>query len=148
DNAKRERESLGPLETPDIAQARAALDAALEALRAAREAVETAETARGDAARVEAEARQEARKLEDRLGRLQTEARGLAQLLTAAKRDFPPALDQVRADRGYEAALAAALGDDLDAALDARAVAHWAGSDAPPPAWPDGVEPLAARVAA
>jgi chromosome segregation protein len=148
DNARREREALGPLETPEIAEARAALDATLEDLRAAREAVETAETARGDAARAEAEARQEARKLEDRLGRLQTEARGLAQLLTAAKRDFPPALDQVRAERGYEAALAAALGDDLDAALDARAAAHWAGSDAPPPAWPDGVEPLAGKVTA
>ncbi|MFT4955774.1 MAG: chromosome segregation protein [Brevundimonas sp.] len=148
DNARGEREALGPLETPEIAEARAALDAALEDLRAAREAVETAETARGDAARAEAEARQEARKLEDRLGRLQTEARGLAQLLTAAKRDFPPALDQVRAERGYEAALAAALGDDLDAALDARAAAHWAGSDAPPPAWPDGVEPLAGKVTA
>ncbi|MBA4000423.1 AAA family ATPase, partial [Brevundimonas sp.] len=148
DNARREREALGPLETPEIAEARASLDAALEDLRTAREAVENAETARGDAARAEAEARQNARKLEDRLGRLQTEARGLAQLLTAAKRDFPPALDQVRAERGYEAALAAALGDDLDAALDARAAAHWAGSDAPPPAWPDGVEPLAAKVTA
>lgn len=148
DNARREREALGPLETPEIAEARAALDAALEDLRAARGAVESAETARGDAARAEAEARQEARKLEDRLGRLQTEARGLAQLLTAAKRDFPPALDQVRAERGYEAALAAALGDDLDAALDARAAAHWAGSDAPPPAWPEGVEPLAGKVTA
>ncbi|MFN4297532.1 MAG: AAA family ATPase [Brevundimonas sp.] len=148
ENARREREALGPLETPEITEARAALDAALEDLRAAREAVESAETARGDAARAEAEARQEARKLEDRLGRLQTEARGLAQLLTAAKRDFPPALDQVRAERGYEAALAAALGDDLDAALDARAAAHWAGSDAPPPAWPEGVEPLAGKVTA
>src|SRR5690606_17769891 len=148
DNARREREALGPLETPEIAEASAALEAALEELRAAREAVESAETARGDAARAEAEARQEARKLEDRLGRLQTEARGLAQLLTAAKRDFPPALDQVRAERGYEAALAAALGDDLDAALDARAAAHWAGAEAPAPVWPQGVTPLADHVTA
>ena len=52
------------------------------------------------------------------------------------------------AAKGYEAALAAALGDDLDAALDARAPAHWAGADAAPPDWPQGVEPLSAHVTA
>src|SRR5690606_1881100 len=44
--------------------------------------------------------------------------------------------------------LAAALGDDLDAALDARAAAYWGGAEAPSPAWPKGVEPLAGRVQA
>src|SRR5690606_14155178 len=146
--AQAEREALGALDSPEIAEARAALDEALAGLNAARAAVEAAETARAEAGRAEGEARTGARQAEDRLGRLQTAARGLAQLLTGTKREFPPALDQVRAARGYEAALAAALGDDLDAALDARAPAHWAGAEAPPPAWPDGVEPLAAHVEA
>jgi chromosome segregation protein len=148
EQAKREREALGPLETPELAVARTALEAAQADLIAAREAVEVAEAARGDLARVEAEARTHARAAEDRLGRLQTEARGLAQLLVTGKRDHPPALDKVSAAKGYEAALAAALGDDLDAALDARAAAHWAGADAPSPAWPEGVAPLAAHVTA
>lgn len=146
--AQREREALGPLETPEIEAAKAALEQAQGQLAAARAAVEVAEADRGDKARAEQEARQHARAAEDRLGRLQTEARGLAQLLVQGKREHPPALDKVQADKGYEAALAAALGDDLDAALDARAAAHWAGAEAPSPTWPKGVEPLAAHVSA
>ncbi len=65
-------------------------------------------------------------------------------------RDFPPVVDAITVARGYEAALGAALGDDLDAPVDERAPAHWSllpgvGAD---PALPDGVEPLAARVTA
>jgi chromosome segregation protein len=148
DQARREREALGPLETPELEPARQALEAAQAELAAAREAVEAAEAARGDLARAEQEARTEARAAEDRLGRLQTEARGLAQLLVSAKRDYPPALDKVSAAKGYEAALAAALGDDLNAALDPRAPVHWAGAQAAPPAWPPGVEPLSDHVQA
>jgi len=148
EQARREREALGPLETPELEAARQALEAAQADLAAAREAVEAAEAKRGDLARAEQEARTAAREAEDRLGRLQTEARGLAQLLVTGKRDHPPALDQVRADKGYEAALAAALGDDLDAALDARAAAYWGGAEAPTPAWPAGVAPLSAHVQA
>lgn len=148
ETARREREALGPLESPEIEAARTALETAQAELAAARAAVEAAEADRGDKARAEQEARQAARAAEDRLGRLQTEARGLAQLLVQGKREHPPALDKVQADKGYEAALAAALGDDLDAALDARAAAYWAGADVPSPTWPKGVEPLADHVQA
>ena len=136
DGARREREALGPLETPELASAREALETATAALTEARAAVEAAEADRAERARAEQEARTTARAAEDRLGRLQTEARGLASLLVSGRRDHPPALDQVGADKGYEAALAAALGDDLDAALDARAAAHWGGADVPAPIWP------------
>ncbi len=148
EQAQREREALGRLETPELETARLALEAAQTDLAAARDAVEAAEARRGDLARAEQEARTTAREAEDRLGRLQTEARGLAQLLLTGKRDHPPALDQVRAGKGYEAALAAALGDDLDAALDAKAAAYWGGAEPPSPAWPAGVEPLSAHVQA
>tara|TARA_R110002012_G_scaffold137200_1_gene291753 strand:+ start:20493 stop:23930 length:3438 start_codon:yes stop_codon:yes gene_type:complete len=146
DNARREREALGPLETPELAAAREALDEAQAELTAARTAVEAAEAERGEKAREEQAARETARTAEDRLGRLQAEARGLAQLLTTGRRDHPPALDRVSADKGYEAALAAALGDDLDAALDPAAAAYWAGADIPTPRWPKGVRPLADHV--
>lgn len=146
--ARREREALGPLETPELAEARAALDTATAALTAARAEVEATEARRGDLARAEQEARAASRAAEDRLARLQTEARGLAALLVSAKRDHPPALDKVSAAKGYEAALAAALGDDLDAALDRRAPAHWGGAEASAPAWQSGVVPLAEHVTA
>ena len=147
-SAGAERAALGPLQTPEIEAARTALETAQMELAVARAAVEAAEAARGDRARAEQDARQAARSAEDQLGRLQTEARGLAQLLTQGKREHPPALDTVQADRGYEAALAAALGDDLDAALDARAAAYWAGADARAPSWPAGIKPLADHVKA
>ena len=63
---------------------------------------------------------------------------------------WPRVVDAIGVARGYEAALGAALGDDLDAPVDERAPAHWSlflsgDSD---PALPDGAEPLAAQVAA
>lgn len=146
--ARSDRAAMGPLVSPESEAAAASLAQAVVALQAAREAVEAAEGARNAAATAEAQARQTARQQEDRLGRLQTEARGLAQLLSSSKREFAPALDSVRPAKGYEAALAAALGEDLDAALDAKAAAHWAGAEATAPVWPKGVEPLAVKVEA
>ena len=59
-------------------------------------------------------------------------------------------LDQVRAAPGYERALAAALGDDLEAGLDAGGERYWAGAAPEPgdPAAPAGTVPLAAHVTA
>ena len=143
-----EREALAPSDTPEQAEAEAELARAQADLAAARDAVEQAEAARGEQTRAEPDARTAARTLEDKLGRLQTEARGLAQLLARGKRDHPPALDSVQATRGYEAALAAALGEDLDAALDPAAAAYWSGAKAAPPVWPEGVTPLSDHVTA
>jgi chromosome segregation protein len=144
DAAKADRAALPPETNPKAAEAKARFDAALAALREARAALEGAEAGRAAAAEAETTARDAARKAEDQLGRLKTEARGLAQLSTsAAKTAFAPALDQVAADEGYEAALAAALGDDLNAALDAAAPSYWGGRDgAAAPVWPSGASPL------
>jgi len=150
DAAKADRAALGPEIQPEAAAAQARFDAALAALKAARDALAAAERAQAEAALAEAAARDVARKAEDRLGRLKTEARGLAQLTQApSKTSFAPALDQVDPQAGYEAALAAALGDDLNAALDPKAPAHWAGRtpDAAP-VWPEGVTALAPLIPA
>src|SRR5690606_28991212 len=134
---------------PEAEAAKARFDAALQALSAARAAVETAEAERAEAAGAEAAARDAARKADDELRRLRTESQGLIQLLQPAKKSpYPPALDSIAPERGYEAALAAALGDDLDAALDARASLFWAGADAPAVAWPEGATPLAPLIQA
>ncbi len=147
DQARSERAAIAPANDPEVQAAKAKLSEAEGRLAEARAAVETAETARGDAARAEQSARDEMRKLEDQLGRLKTEARGLAQLSARpAKSSYAPALDSVKPGKGYEAALAAALGEDLDAALDARAAAYWGTRDLAAPTWPAGAEPLAPLV--
>ena len=150
DAAKADHAALAPNADPKAAEAKTRFDEALGALREARAALEAAEADRATAAAAEIAARDAARKAEDQLGLLKTEARGLAQLTQrAAKTAFAPALDQVAVDQGYESALAAALGDDLDAALDAKAPAYWAGRDsAEPPVWPAGARPLAPLIRA
>ena len=83
--------------------------------------------------------------------RLETEARTVAGLLGSdSSGPWPRVVDAVSVARGYEAALGAALGDDLDASVDEAAPAHWsliAPADEDP-SLPAGADPLAARVAA
>ncbi len=149
DAAKADRAALGPAEDPRAAAAKAGFDAALDALRRARAALEAAEAKQRAKAQAEAAARDAARKAEDQLSRLKAEARGLAQLAAPSlKGSFAPASDSVAPERGLEAALAAALGDDLDAALDAKAAAYWGGAEAAAPTWPEGVRALGPLVKA
>ena len=149
EQARTEREQLGPAVSPQAEAARAEFERAAAALTAARAALEAAEDARARAAAAEIETREAARKLEEVVGRLTAEARALAQIVAPQRRGgFAPALDSVSPHRGYEAALAAALGDDLEAALDPKAPAYWGGRDAEPPTWPDGARPLAPLVQA
>jgi chromosome segregation protein len=59
-------------------------------------------------------------------------------------------LDTIVVEPGFEAALGAALGDDLDAPADSASPMHWAGAEpkADDPSLPGGAEPLSARVKA
>ncbi len=149
DQAKGEREALGVTANPQAVQAKSDLEAAEAALAAARAALEAAEEDRTAAQGSEAAAREAARKLDEQLGRLTAEARALAALVAQAKRGgFTPVLDAVSPDRGYEKALAAALGDDLDAALDRAAPTFWGGRDAEGPVWPKGATALIGLVKA
>ena len=149
EQARGEREALGLIANPQAAQAKAEVDAAEAALAASRAAQDAAEEARVAGQAAEAAAREAARKLDEQLGRLTAEARALAALVAQARRSgFAPALDAVSPERGYEIALAAALGDDLDAALDRGAPAFWGGRDAEPPSWPAGARPMLGLVKA
>ncbi|HMK40973.1 MAG TPA: chromosome segregation protein SMC [Methyloceanibacter sp.] len=57
--------------------------------------------------------------------------------------EWSPIVEQVRVKQGYEQALGAALGDDLDAAADESAPAHWRlTASAEDPALPEGATPL------
>ncbi|MEA2927838.1 MAG: chromosome segregation protein, partial [Hyphomicrobiales bacterium] len=86
-----------------------------------------------------------------RVGRLEAEAKALAKLIDVeAKKLWPPAIDLVTVEKGYEAALGAALGDDLEAPVDPASPIRWAGAaaDGGDPALPEGAEPLARHVTA
>ncbi len=138
------------------ADAEEALDLAREMHAEATAVAEGAEEAVVAAEERHAEARAalEARRAplaaaEAEANRLDTEARTLASVLNAGRADgFAPVVDRLRVDPGFEAALGAALGDDLDASDDPAAPAHWGGSGdaSADPALPEGATPLAGHV--
>ncbi|MEQ8193898.1 MAG: AAA family ATPase [Rhodospirillales bacterium] len=82
---------------------------------------------------------------QQRLTSLEAEERALADMIETGPGDlFPPLIDAVTVEPGLEAALGAALGDDLTAPADEPAPVHWRTllpiADAP--ALPFGAEPL------
>ncbi|MDI3470823.1 MAG: Chromosome partition protein smc [Pseudolabrys sp.] len=120
-----------------LAEAEAAAVAAEAAHVAAREQVETARTAVAEAER--------------RTQRLETEAKTLSKVLAVETRNlWPPVIDHISVEKGFEKALGAALGDDLDAPVDPSAPMRWSEvpTDGSDPALPGGVTPLAAHVQA
>ena len=127
-----------------------AADAAEAAIAAAEAALQNAEADReataADLAGVEA-GLAEARTA---LAALDGEAATLERALAAGRRDEARILDQLRVAPGYEAALAAALGDDLDAGTDKDAARSWGGADPgkDDPPLPSGTQSLAAFVTA
>jgi chromosome segregation protein len=83
--------------------------------------------------------------------RLETEIRTLTKLLSSGdSKQWPSLLDQLTVSKGMEAALGAALGDDLEASVDPEAPAHWSnpGAHAADPALPEGAHPLKQSVKA
>jgi chromosome segregation protein len=86
-----------------------------------------------------------------RLATLRAERETLVKLLIGAQpTQYPPILDRLRVAPGYEAALGAAVGDDLEAPANEEAAVHWRHVEVPrsDPALPAGAEPLAAHVEA
>jgi len=83
--------------------------------------------------------------------RLETEAKTIRKLLAVeSKTLWPPVMDAIAVAEGYEKALGAALGDDLDAPVGSSAPMHWAGAAAEPtdPALPAGAAALSEFVKA
>lgn len=126
--AHNERHALGTFDYAAVDTLKAQAETAHNDLDAARKAVEALEADRVALVNAEALARKTARELEDSLGRLTAEARGLAQILSGNGKTTKPVLDEVRPDKGYELALAAGLGDDLNLTLskkDSLTLAFW-----------------------
>ncbi len=122
-----------------------------EALGRAEAEALSAEAAHIEAREAEARWRGPLSEAERAAQRLETEARTLTKLLGSASPGlWPPVVDAINVARGYEQALGAALGDDLEASTDASAPAHWSpcGDAEGDPELPPGVEALASRVEA
>ncbi len=83
--------------------------------------------------------------------RISTERETLTRLLIPDEtQTYPPILESVSVTPGYEAALGAALGDDLDASTDDNSAIHWSliEGQSPTAPLPDGIESLAQYVKA
>src|SRR5262245_8123964 len=83
--------------------------------------------------------------------RLETEAKTLMKLLAVESKNlWPPVMDHIKVEKGYEAALGAALGDDLDAPVDQTYAMRWTGAALDPsdPAVPAGRPAVAEAVTA
>ena len=148
--AEIERE-LATLKSADNAPLAVAVEGAQAALTEAEAAAVAAEAAHANA-RLDLEAARTAlSEAEKGVQRLETEAKTLAKMLSPETRNlWPPVIDHVSVDKGYEKALGAALGDDLDAPVDASAPMHWSkvSADAGDPALPQNAAPLSRFVKA
>jgi chromosome segregation protein len=133
----------------------AALASAMEASQQNRTDCESA-TQAAEAGHAAARARLEASRAplseaDKRVQRLETEARTISKLVNGETKNlWPPIIDGISVDKGYEKAIGAALGDDLDAPVDPSAPMRWTntGVTEGDPALPEGVEALAAHVQA
>ncbi|SDT52319.1 chromosome segregation protein SMC [Bradyrhizobium canariense] len=135
----------------DLAELAAAMEAAQQN-RTLSEITVQANEASHVAARARLEAsRAPLNEADKRVQRLETEARTISKLVNGETKNlWPPIIDGVTVAKGYEKALGAALGDDLDAPVDPTAPMRWtnAGVIEGDPVLPEGVESLAAHVEA
>ena len=131
-----------------LAGRRAALDIAQAEAGAAEKAALLAEEQAGAAQSKLDIARPRLAELDALVTRLEAEAATLAKMLNTGASLWPAVMDELRVEPGYETALGAALGDDLEASSDAGAPMHWSIAidryDDPP--LPQGAEPLSRHV--
>jgi chromosome segregation protein len=137
--------------TPHVSALTAALTGAQSALAEAEKAARDAEVAHAQARQEIDAARAPLAAAEKTVQRLETEAKTIGKLLAVESKNlWPPVMDAIAVTKGYEKALGAALGDDLDAPVGSSAPMHWAGAAPDPsdPGLPDGVAALAKYVKA
>ena len=136
---------------PDLNALATAVREAQNAVTGAESEASAAEVANASARQAVEAARGPLAEAERRVQRLETEAKTLSKVLAVETKNlWPPVMDSVTVQKGFETALGAALGDDLDAPIDPSAPMRWIGAVADPsdPALPEGVEPLSRRVKA
>ncbi len=134
----------------DLGALAAATEKAQTALADAEQAARASEAAHIAARQALEAARSPLSEADRRVQRLETEARTISKLLHGeTKNMWPPVIDGVQVGKGYEKALGAALGDDLDAPVDVSAPMHWTVADGSgDPSLPAGAEALSQHVQA
>ncbi len=146
--AQLEAESIAASVSEEAAAALAAAEAEVERTRAASE---WAAVSLREAQAAEQAAREPMQAAETRRTKLRAEIQALTELLAAASdKRWAPIIDRVQVEPGYEAALGAALGEDLTAPLEAEAPTHWRAlpAYAYALALPGGATPLTQQVTA
>ncbi|MBF0166345.1 MAG: chromosome segregation protein SMC [Alphaproteobacteria bacterium] len=137
-------------EDAEVIAAQGRVDAAVTALEEARNQAEASDRLRDQADQARLSARGRLQEEQAQAARLKAEADGLQALLEASLREGTPVLDAIDVTAGYEAALGAALGEDLEAPADEVSPHRWSKLDPydHPPALPAGVRPLSDLVKA
>ncbi|MDH3738452.1 MAG: chromosome segregation protein SMC, partial [Alphaproteobacteria bacterium] len=152
--ATEERDTLAAegIDPAILSGAEDAVTAVATQLAEAREALDAAEAARVESDSKREAAREQRAAKEEIRSRLRAEAAALQDLLADDSDDdgsWTPILNDIDVTPGYEVALGAALGDDLEASADETAPRHWRqlpelGDE---PALPSGAQPLIELVA-
>ena len=128
---------------PNAEEARERVSDAETMLGEANDGMEEIEWAIADARSQEAAARLPVDHARRHLQALETEKRTIERMLEAGASggSFRAVADDITVDRGFEAALGAVLGDDLESSLDPSAPRYWAdsGTGVNDPALPDGI---------
>lgn len=126
-----------------------ALDSAVSALTTAKEHELASINERDAAAERERELHENLSDARRKLSHLEAEHKALSNIVNSGQnteaggQDWVSALESVAVQKGYETALAAALGEDLDAGLDADLPLCWQGAETPDARLPAGIKTLA-----
>jgi chromosome segregation protein len=135
----------------DIAALSIAMTTAQQNLSEAEAAAQTSEAAHVAARQTLEASRAPLTEADKRVQRLETEARTISKIVNGETKNlWPPIIDGITVTKGYEKAIGAVLGDDLDAPVDPSAPMRWTNAGVPDgdPALPAGVESLADHVQA
>jgi chromosome segregation protein len=135
----------------DLETLQATVEAAMEALAEGEMRAQAAEAAHHAARQALESSRSPLIEADRKVQRLETEARTISKILDGESKNlWPPIIDGVSVAKGYEKALGAVLGDDLDAPIDPSAPMRWTDVGVPEvdPELPAGVLSLASLVTA
>ncbi|MCM2294460.1 chromosome segregation protein SMC [Allorhizobium sp. BGMRC 0089] len=153
DEARRECQALTEklASLPDPEEKRDAVDAADFAVEEAEARMIEAEEGLNEARRMEAMSRRPVEEARSAVSALETEAKTIGKMLASVTAGaFSPVAEALTVARGFETAVGAALGDDLESPLDSAAPAYWSmpGPEDDDPPLPDGVSALSDHVEA
>ena len=127
----------------------ATLKTALEAVEKARGQEQDLQEQRQSAEQINKQNRETLADAERELSAMEAEKSAIEKIIRHnPDSNIVPALEKIEVDKGYENALAAALGDDLEAPIDPSSNMQWTGAKIPAFSLPATAEPLSAFVKA